>query len=773
MKYFVIALLTLLAIAMGFVATAQESTFLVPKNNASRTLDGDITSGALSLDVASGEGGNFPSTFPFHITIDAEILECTARSTDTLTVTRAAEGTSASVHLDGATVRLNITAQQFSDLNTAVNNIETGDVTITKTQYLTGVADPAHSEGLVFYDDDDKSLAVHQNVSGVTLQIGQEMYIYATNKTGVTITNGQLVYVDGAQGSRPTIALAKADSPSTSYVIAMATHDIANNATGYVTVFGLVREIDTASFAAGTELFLSDSVAGEYTGTAPTAPSFAISVGIVLFQDVSSGKVWVNTGPTDVLRTMVIQDLDVNTDVDAGGDVAVNGGDLTSDDATFNLVNVTPTTVNIGGAADVNIGGAAKTVAVLGDATIDETLTIEGLIDSNAVGEAINLGADGVLTSDVYIRLNNRGFMGYHGGDNSTLIESGFDKPVTIRTSATSFGNGTLAARWLTSGDLDLLFDVDLTGDIEVLGGAVEAGANTAERGILTTWDGSSNAPGTWHSASTDGSQYYFFVANDGELRVHTSLPTADTDGSPVGTSPAFGGINYHIADVASTTLTISTQSTWTKFVGFNTTGGNLQTFDSFGHVTGSLANSELTIGTGGEGAYQGMMTFSGGLASGVNQDCKYGIAVDHASPVSITSSTDATPIVVTSATAHDLDSGDSVIISGHTTNTAANGSHLVVVLTSTTFELHDMDGGDVAGSGGGAGSGGTIDTHIHGTTMSHRYLTSTNDMGGVPDAGEIDLEVGDTIYFVAMNNSSTANLVFKKAGIQLTRLSE
>jgi hypothetical protein len=83
------------------------------------------------------------------------------------------------------------------------------------------------------------------------------------------------------------------------------------------------------------------------------------------------------------------------------------------------------------------------------------------------------------------------------------------------------------------------------------------------------------------------------------------------------------------------------------------------------------------------------------------------------------------------------------------------------------------MDGGDVAGSGGGAGSGGTIDTHIHGTTMSHRYLTSTNDMGGVPDAGEIDLEVGDTIYFVAMNNSSTANLVFKKAGIQLTRLSE
>jgi hypothetical protein len=596
------------------------------------------------------------------------------------------------------------------------------------------------------------------------------MYIYATNKTGVTITNGQLVYVDGAQGSRPTIALAKADSPSTSYVIAMATHDIANNATGYVTVFGLVRDIDTASFAAGTELFLSDSVAGEYTGTAPTAPSFAISVGTVLFQNVSSGIVWVNTGPTDVLRTMVIQDLDVNTDVDAGGDVAVNGGDLTSDDATFNLVNVTPTTVNIGGAADVNIGGAAKDVYVPGNLGVgtapDSKVHVQG--ESGIPGSSttlLEIDDDGGLS--IRMGVDDSGDYGWIGGSEPGVSPN---KDLLLNPLGGSVG---IALSTLPAAPLHVGGDAQTDGDLSVIGGATVCGANTAERGILTTWDGSSNAPGTWRSASTNGTQYYFFVANDGALRVHTSLPTADTDGSPVGTAPAFGGINYHIADVASTTLTISTQSTWTKFVGFNTTGGNLQTFDSFGHVTGSLANSELTIGTGGEGAYQGMMTFSGGLASGVNQDCKYGIAVDHASPVSITSSTDATPIVVTSATDHDLDSGDSVIISGHTTNTAANGSHLVVVLTSTTFELHDMDGGDVAGSGGGAGSGGTIDTHIHGTTLSHRYLTSTNDMGGVPDAGEIDLEVGDTIYFVAMNNSSTANLVFKKAGIQLTRLAE
>ena len=100
------------------------TSFLVPKNQAESTLDGGIADDALSLDVASGGGAKFPSTYPFHITIDDEILVCTNRATDTLTVTRAAEGTAAAAHLDTAVVSLNITAQIISDLNAAVNTLE-------------------------------------------------------------------------------------------------------------------------------------------------------------------------------------------------------------------------------------------------------------------------------------------------------------------------------------------------------------------------------------------------------------------------------------------------------------------------------------------------------------------------------------------------------------------------------------------------------------------------------------------------------------------------
>lgn len=82
----------------------------------------------------------------------------------------------------------------------------------------------------------------------------------------------------------------------------------------------------------------------------------------------------------------------------------------------------------------------------------------------------------------------------------------------------------------------------------------------------------------------------------------------------------------------------------------------------------------------------------------------------DAVTPKAITSSTDATPIVVT-ATAHGLLVGDRVMIAGHTTNIAANGTFKVIAVGSAnTFSLGDeLTGVAVAGSGGGAGSSGVL----------------------------------------------------------------
>lgn len=116
-------------------------TFYVMKNNAQGVLDSDITAIATTLDLVSGDGANFPSTFPFLITgwdsvnhpnptddTDLEILEVTGRVSDTLTVIRGKEGTSGFAHLDGAKFAMLITAGIFDDTTYGIDANTTADI---------------------------------------------------------------------------------------------------------------------------------------------------------------------------------------------------------------------------------------------------------------------------------------------------------------------------------------------------------------------------------------------------------------------------------------------------------------------------------------------------------------------------------------------------------------------------------------------------------------------------------------------------------------------
>lgn len=150
----------------------------------------------------------------------------------------------------------------------------------------------ANAEGRLKWNSVDGTLEVGMPGGVVTLQIGQEMHIRVTNKSGGDFTNGQVVYVSGAQGSRPTILLADADSEATSSkTIAILTEDIANNGTGYATISGLVRDVDTSGFVAGDVLWLS-STAGDIDNTMPVSPAHAVFVGYCLFSNATTGIIY-------------------------------------------------------------------------------------------------------------------------------------------------------------------------------------------------------------------------------------------------------------------------------------------------------------------------------------------------------------------------------------------------------------------------------------------------------------------------------------------------
>ena len=122
-------------------------------NNASARLLNPVAPGDLSLTLASGQGAMFPTPAGgdyFYLTLTdfatytrIEIVTCTARSGDVLTVTRASQGTSAQSWLSGDVADLRDTAYGFSEL------APLGGSNSFNAVLSTGVFSGTYSDGVV------------------------------------------------------------------------------------------------------------------------------------------------------------------------------------------------------------------------------------------------------------------------------------------------------------------------------------------------------------------------------------------------------------------------------------------------------------------------------------------------------------------------------------------------------------------------------------------------------------------------------------------------
>ena len=146
------------------------------------------------------------------------------------------------------------------------------------------------AEGRLQWNAEDGTLEVGMPGGEVNLQIGQEHMLRCRNTTGVLIPNGSVVYISGATGNKPLIALADADSDATIDVVGFATEDIDHNSNGYVTLAGLVRDVNTLGMTEGDVIYLS-STAGAFTTTRPTPPTHILHLGHVIAVNETTGVI--------------------------------------------------------------------------------------------------------------------------------------------------------------------------------------------------------------------------------------------------------------------------------------------------------------------------------------------------------------------------------------------------------------------------------------------------------------------------------------------------
>ena len=152
-------------------------------NNANATLAAGINSSATSITLTSGQGARFPTLGAgdyFYATLvdtsnNLEIVKCTARSTDVLTVVRAQESTTARAYSTGDRIEIRITAQTFIDATTlapaAVSdqlNTSTGafDVPTGTTAQRPATA----YSGYIRYNTDLEQLEMYDGVSWLSVK---------------------------------------------------------------------------------------------------------------------------------------------------------------------------------------------------------------------------------------------------------------------------------------------------------------------------------------------------------------------------------------------------------------------------------------------------------------------------------------------------------------------------------------------------------------------------------------------------------------------------
>ena len=167
---------------------------------------------------------------------------------------------------------------------------------VLQSNYLKQSTALPHQEGLIFYNESSNSFRAYNDITDVALDVGQELWGRVTNTNVYTLGNGKVGYVRGSAGTNLDCDLAdSSDMIHSERVVGVFTNDILPGEDGYITRFGIVRDIDTSSWAEGDLLYLDAHNPGEMTNIRPITPHYPVRIAVVMFVHATLGAIGVDT----------------------------------------------------------------------------------------------------------------------------------------------------------------------------------------------------------------------------------------------------------------------------------------------------------------------------------------------------------------------------------------------------------------------------------------------------------------------------------------------
>jgi hypothetical protein len=205
----------------------------------------------------------------------------------------------------------NVTAF-YDDINNVINLNTSGSLvsvdSIVYPDYITFDTTPETSSeetGTLSWDVDFETLKLQMN--DVSLQIGQEHVIRVKNNSNsVAIPDRTAVMFAGATGD--TVKVSPAVSTSASepeLLVGITTQEISADGFGFVTQFGFINNVNTASWSLGDLLYVDPATPGLLTNVKPTAPNWTFPVAAVTRVHASSGRILSRAIPGQHLHDIV------------------------------------------------------------------------------------------------------------------------------------------------------------------------------------------------------------------------------------------------------------------------------------------------------------------------------------------------------------------------------------------------------------------------------------------------------------------------------------
>jgi len=317
--------------------------------------------------------------------------------------------------------------------------------TVSNNLAFTPAAAPSYAEGDVWYDSTQHSLAYYNDATNNLVHVGQEVQTKVINNTGSTITVGAPVYVTSTSSGQiyPNVALAKADSIATSSVLGLATNNIANGASGYVTSYGILQPCNTGLFNVGDVLYLSPYTAGVLMNTVPPTGSVII-VGVVAYKNSPNGSIYVKQQNSYIVAASTITGVLAVTQGGTGVTASTGSGNtvLSTSPTLVTPILGTPTSGNLANCTfpTLNQNTTGSSASCTGNAATATNVAYSGLTGTVPTWNQNTTGSAGSVVTTGFSIVESGGKLLFKYG--ATTIAS--MSSTGIITSATSIvSNGT------------------------------------------------------------------------------------------------------------------------------------------------------------------------------------------------------------------------------------------------------------------------------------------------------------------------------------------